>query len=357
MSDEISIILADDHVLFREGLAQILDTEPDIIIVAQASTGREALSRLKEKGANLVVMDISMPDMDGIEATKMIASEYPNVAVLVLSAHEDSKSLFSSIEAGARGYLLKDSAPHELAAAIREVAGGGSVVSQSMTPKLLQGVREIGYDPVQTERRRFNLSDREMEILEALATSKSPNQIGRELYISTKTVQNHISNVYRKLEVNSRTEAVMKSLELGLTSKDQAFFKQYSPPPERPAPPQPLQDALRNNVRAATIGRGALESLHRLELNGRHLILRYFRNRIQDRIGKPIGRRFPVMKRHEYQSRSHAVSHPCKGLYGTPPAGDPHTTPLFNAQAGCVIRVDFQAAFRHQGVQPRRAPG
>jgi len=220
MSDEISIILADDHVLFREGLAQILDTEPDIIIVAQASTGREALSRLKEKGANLVVMDISMPDMDGIEATKMIASEYPNVAVLVLSAHEDSKSLFSSIEAGARGYLLKDSAPHELAAAIREVAGGGSVVSQSMTPKLLQGVREIGYDPVQTERRRFNLSDREMEILEALATSKSPNQIGRELYISTKTVQNHISNVYRKLEVNSRTEAVMKSLELGLTSKD-----------------------------------------------------------------------------------------------------------------------------------------
>src|SRR5665811_2399513 len=100
-----------DHVLFREGLAQILDTEPDIIIVAQASTGREALSRLKEKGANLVVMDISMPDMDGIEATKMIASEYPNVAVLVLSAHEDSKSLFSSIEAGARGYLLKDSAP------------------------------------------------------------------------------------------------------------------------------------------------------------------------------------------------------------------------------------------------------
>src|SRR5660398_159517 len=144
MSDEISIILADDHVLFREGLAQILDTEPDIIIVAQASTGREALSRLKEKGANLVVMDISMPDMDGIEATNMIASEYPNVAVLLLSAHEDSKSLFSSIEAGARGYMLKESVNYVRAAERRVGVGVGSVDSQAMTSKLLQGVCEMG---------------------------------------------------------------------------------------------------------------------------------------------------------------------------------------------------------------------
>lgn len=217
--NEIEVILADDHALFRQGLAQLLSAEPDIAVMYQASSGREVLEKLKTQKVDVVIMDISMPDIDGIAATREIAQRYPQVKVLVLSAHEDRDSLFGAIEAGATGYVLKDTEPEELAKAIRIVARGGSIVSPSVTPQLLQGVREVGYDPAEAERRRLNLSDREVQILRELATPKSPAQIGRELFISTKTVQNHISSIYRKLGVGSRTEAVMKAMDLGLTPK------------------------------------------------------------------------------------------------------------------------------------------
>ncbi len=218
MSD-IEVILADDHALFRQGLARLLDLEPDITIMSQVASGREVLEKLKNQTVDVVIMDITMPDMDGVEATTVISQQYPGVKVLVLSAHEDRDTLFAAIDAGAKGYILKDTEPEELARAIRVVAAGGSIVSPSVTPQLLQGVREMGYDPSEAERQRLNLSDREIEILRQLATPKSPAQIGRELLISTKTVQNHISNIYRKLDVNSRTEAVMTAMEFGLIAK------------------------------------------------------------------------------------------------------------------------------------------
>lgn len=213
------MILADDHVLFRQGLARLLDLEPDITIMSQASSGREVLEKLRTQAVDVVIMDITMPDMDGIEATTLISQRHPEVRVLVLSAHEDRDTLFAAIDAGAKGYVLKDTEPEELARAIRVVASGGSIVSPSVTPQLLQGVRDMGYDPSEAERQRLNLSEREIEILRQLTTPKSPAQIGRELFISTKTVQNHISNIYRKLDVNSRTEAVVKAMESGLVVK------------------------------------------------------------------------------------------------------------------------------------------
>lgn len=216
---EIEVILADDHALFRQGLARLLDLETDITIMSQVASGREVMEKLKSQTVDVVIMDITMPDMDGVEATALISQQYPDVKVLVLSAHEDRDTLFAAIDAGAKGYILKDTEPDELARAIRVVAAGGSIVSPSVTPQLLQGVREMGYDPSEAERHRLNLSDREVEILRQLATPKSPAQIGRELFISTKTVQNHISNVYRKLDVNSRTEAVMKAMEFGLIAR------------------------------------------------------------------------------------------------------------------------------------------
>ncbi len=216
---QIEVILADDHVLFRQGLARLLELESDIVVMAQASTGREVLERLKVQLPDVVIMDITMPDMDGVEATAQVSALYPQVKVLVLSAHEDRDALFAAIDAGAAGYLIKDTEPEELARAIRVVAAGGSIVSPSVTAQLLQGVREMGYDPAETERRKLSLSDRELEILRQLSTPKSPAQIGRELFISTKTVQNHISNIYRKLDVNSRTEAVVRSMELGLVTR------------------------------------------------------------------------------------------------------------------------------------------
>jgi len=216
---DIEVILADDHALFRQGLARLLELEPDITIMSQVASGREVLEKLKNQTVDVVIMDITMPDMDGVEATTVISQQYPDVKVLVLSAHEDRDSLFAAIDAGAKGYILKDTEPEELARAIRVVAAGGSIVSPSVTPQLLQGVRDMGYDPSEAERQRLNLSDREIEILRQLATPKSPAQIGRELFISTKTVQNHISNIYRKLDVNSRTEAVMTAMEFGLIAK------------------------------------------------------------------------------------------------------------------------------------------
>jgi two-component system response regulator DegU len=215
----VELILADDHALFREGLAQILSSESDLAVIAQVSSGREVLNKLKSYLVDVVIMDVTMPDMDGIEATRIILEQYPTVKVLVLSAHEDRESLFAAIEAGAKGYLIKDTEPEELARAIRIVAKGGSVVSPAITAHLLEGVREMGYDPAEAEKKRLNLSDREVEVLRELATPKNPAQIGRELFISTKTVQNHISNIYRKLAVGNRTEAVMKALDLGLIVK------------------------------------------------------------------------------------------------------------------------------------------
>lgn len=217
----IEVILADDHTLFREGLAQILSTENDILIRAQVSTGREVLDRLQHMAVDVVIMDITMPDMDGIEATRLASHAHPRVSVLMLSAHEDRESLFAAIDAGAKGYLLKDTDPDDFAKAIRIVAAGGSIVSPSVTPHLLQGIRHMGgYDPVEASKRRLNLSDREIEILRELATAKTPPQISRDLFISPKTVQNHLSRIYRKLGVGSRTEAVMKSIELGLLPRN-----------------------------------------------------------------------------------------------------------------------------------------
>jgi len=217
---QISVVLADDHSLFREGLVRLLDSEPDVHVVAQASTGREALQKVAEIGECVVLMDITMPEMDGIEATRLLADRHPGCKVLILSASENKDHLFACIKAGAQGYVLKDSAPAELIDAIRIVAAGGSVVDPSITPQLLAGVREMGYDRVALEKRKLNLSDREVEILLHLSPPRPPVQIAQDLGISAKTVQNHISSIYRKLGVGSRAEAVAKAATLGLVHRD-----------------------------------------------------------------------------------------------------------------------------------------
>ncbi len=216
----IPVVLADDHSLFREGLARLLEAAPDIRVVAQASTGRDVLQKVADSHECVVLMDITMPEMDGIEATRLIVDRHPGVKVLILSASENKDHLFACIKAGAQGYVLKDSAPEELMEAIRIVAVGGSVIDPSITPQLLAGVREMGYDRVALEKRRLNMSDRELEILNLLPTPHTPVQIAVDLGISAKTVQNHISSIYRKLAVGSRAEAVIKATDLGLLRRD-----------------------------------------------------------------------------------------------------------------------------------------
>ena len=185
-------------------------------MVSEASSGSGLVEQLQSHSVDVVILDVTMPDLDGIETIVYLAANHPQVKVLVLSERGDRDTLFAAIAAGARGYILKDTEPEELVQAIAVLAEGGSVVSPSVMPQLFQGVREIGYDPAKAERQRLRLSPREIEILSELATPKSPAQIAQSLFISVKTVQNHTSSIYRKLEVNSRMEAVTKATALGI---------------------------------------------------------------------------------------------------------------------------------------------
>lgn len=213
----VPVVVADDHSLFREGLAKLLASEQGIRVIARAQTGTEVLEIASEHPHALVLMDITMPEMDGLEATRRLAERHPGVRVLIVSAYTNKENLFAAIRAGAQGYVLKDSEPAVLIRAIREVAGGRPVIDPSLIPQLLEGVREMGYDPVDMERRKLHLSGRELEVLTLLATTSAPVEIASDLGISPKTLQNHISSIYRKLEVGCRAEAIIKAAKLGLT--------------------------------------------------------------------------------------------------------------------------------------------
>lgn len=190
-----------------------------ITVLYEASSGREVLERLKDHPVDVVILDVAVQDMSGVEVIAFITERHPDVRVLVLSERGDRRTLFSAIEAGAGGYFLKDAEPDALFQAVAVVASGGSILSPAVTTELFRGVREMGYDPAGAKRRRFNLSEREVQILSELATAKRPAQIAKNLFISIRTVQNHAFNIYRKLGVNSRMEAVTKAAELGVIPK------------------------------------------------------------------------------------------------------------------------------------------
>lgn len=216
---DISVLIADDHALFRQGLARLLDVQAGITVVFETPSGREVLERLKDHSVDVIILDVAVQDVSAIEAIASISEHHPDVKVLVLSDHDDRQTLFSAIEAGASGYVLKDTEPDALIQAIVLVASGGSVLSPAVATQLFRGIREMGYDPAGAERRRLNLSEREVQMLSELATAKSPAQIAKRLFISTRTVQNHAFNIYRKLGVHSRMEAVIKAAELGVIPK------------------------------------------------------------------------------------------------------------------------------------------
>jgi DNA-binding NarL/FixJ family response regulator len=210
------LIIADDHALFRSGLRRLLESE-GYAVVAEAATGDEALEAARKAPAgSVVLLDIGMPGLDGVEVTRRLSKEGVAARVIILSAREDRDALFSAMAAGARGYIAKEADPTQLFAAIEVVAGGGAVLSEQMATNFGEGIREMDYEPGDYERRRHDLSPRELEVLRLLATRKTPAQIAASLFLSTKTVQNHVSSIYRKLGVRNRAEAVIKGMELHL---------------------------------------------------------------------------------------------------------------------------------------------
>jgi len=221
----INLILADDHAVVRAGTRQLLERQPDLRVVGEAADGEEAVRLAKELKPHVVVMDVRMPKMSGVEATRRIKQEVPEVAVLVLTAHDDDEYVFALLQAGANGYLLKTAEMEELVKAIRAVAAGQSALDPVVTGKVVAQFasgRSLPDVLANVKDEYEGLTEREMEILRLVGRGLTNKDIGQQLYISDRTVQAHLSNIFSKLGVNSRTEAVMYAVRRGWISAGEA---------------------------------------------------------------------------------------------------------------------------------------
>lgn len=206
---EIRVLLVDDHMLIRDGLKRILALEPGISVVGDGSNGREALELTAALSPDVVIMDINMPEMNGIEAARLIRERYPRTAIIALTIHDDEEYVCELVNAGISGYLLKDVSADELVESINRVCAGESVFHPVITQKVLGEFRRL----TGSKEERPRLTLREQEVLEYVARGKNNREIARLLYISEKTVKNHLTNIFRKLEVDDRTQAVLYAVK------------------------------------------------------------------------------------------------------------------------------------------------
>ena len=212
--DTISILLAEDHVVVREGTRQLLEREPDLAVVGEAGDGEEAVQPAARLNPDGVIMDVAMPKLSGIEATKRIKALLPSAAVLVLTSYDYDEYIFSLLEAGAAGYLLKSVSGDELIEAIRAINAGEPVLHPVVVRKLMTRLKAMGTKPAATRPSEL-LSEREMEVLGLAAKGKSNKDIGEALLISVRTVQAHMRSIFNKLGVGSRSETVLYGLKRG----------------------------------------------------------------------------------------------------------------------------------------------
>ena len=208
--EAIRVIVADDHAVFRRGLEMVLESEPDIEVVAEAGDGKEAIDLAVEHMPDLVLMDVRMPAHGGIDATKAIKDAVPHSKILMLTISDEEEDLYDAIKAGASGYLLKEISIEEVAEAIRKVHAGQSLISPSMASKLLNEFATMARKDEQKQQMPApRLTDREMEVLALVAQGMNNRDIAKELFISENTVKNHVRNILEKLHLHSRMEAVV----------------------------------------------------------------------------------------------------------------------------------------------------
>ncbi|HHS97283.1 MAG TPA: response regulator transcription factor [Chloroflexi bacterium] len=218
--EKIRVMLVEDHVLVREGTRELLDREKDLEVVAEAGDGEEAIRLAAIHRPDVIIMDMAMPRLNGIEATREIKATHPGAAVLVLTAYDDDQYVFAFLEAGAAGYLLKDVSTQDLIRAIRAVHSGESILHPTVARKVVDYFSRKARG-VPAERTAETLTAREMEVLRLAAKGMTNREIADRLHISVRTVQVHLSNIFSKLEVGSRTEAVLYALRKGwLTLED-----------------------------------------------------------------------------------------------------------------------------------------
>ena len=211
-----NIVLADDHVLFCEGIKRIINDNPDLEVVGEARDGIQLLELLKSATPDLIILDISMPNIRGIEATREIKVKYPNLKVLILTMHKDKNYLYHSLSAGADGYLLKEDADTDLFYAINAIREGRSYITPLLAGELTGDILQIsqGKNPFHNNK----LTTREREVLQLIAEGKSNREIAELLFISVRTVENHRANIMRKLNLKRTADLVKYAIKSGLTS-------------------------------------------------------------------------------------------------------------------------------------------
>lgn len=213
-AERLRVLIADDHILFRDGLRALLTAAPEMELVGEASTGEEAVALAAELQPDVVLMDVQMPRLSGVEATRRIVAASPHIRVLMVTMFDDDRTVFSAMRAGARGYVLKGASYAEMLRAIGAVGSGEAIFSPGVAVRLVEYFAQM--QPKAPAPAFPELSDREREILDQMAQGRTNAEIASRLTLSPKTVRNHVSNVLSKLQVVDRTEAAIKAREAGL---------------------------------------------------------------------------------------------------------------------------------------------
>ncbi len=215
--EPIRVLLADDHTLFRKGIRTILDQMPDVEVVGEAASGHEAVALAHDLVPDVILMDIKMPGLTGMDATRSILQENPHIGVILVTMYDDPESAFAGMRAGARGYVLKEAEPEELRRALEAAHRGEVMLCPIIARKVLD---HFGSDPKPSQQGLpyEQLTQRELQVLQLAADGLSNKEIAHRLVISEKTVKNHIANIFSKLNVNDRTQAILYALRQGLVS-------------------------------------------------------------------------------------------------------------------------------------------
>jgi two-component system NarL family response regulator len=215
---KIRILVVDDHTLVREGFVRLLQMVPDFEVVGQAARAEEAINCLEKAETDIILMDIRLPGISGIELTRTIREKFGNVEIIILSMYDEEEYVLEAIQGGASGYVLKDISPEELIRTIRVVHSGGSLINPSLARKVLKNLSGETRKPAASDKDRENLelSDRELQVLQLVANGNSNKEVAEILVISDKTVKAHLRNIFRKLNVNDRAEAVARAMRKGL---------------------------------------------------------------------------------------------------------------------------------------------
>ena len=210
----IRVVLVDDQTLIRQGIQTLLELEGDIEVVGTAGDGVQAIEVVSRQLPDVILMDVRMPQLDGIEATRQILAHQPHIGIIMLTTFDDDEAMFAGLKAGARGYMLKNISSDDMAQAIRTVAAGGTLIQPSLTRKVVAELNRLSATP--TPQLEIPLTEREIDVLRCIAAGLSNREIADKLVITEGTVKNHVSNILNKLDVRDRTQAILRAQSLRL---------------------------------------------------------------------------------------------------------------------------------------------